>query len=105
MKPNPLEPISISKRAADEIKIIMQSDEIPNDYVLRIGVKEGGCGTGEDGFTIGFDEKKDDDLVYDNHGVSILVGKKHVMHLLGKHVAYKEDGDEWGFVFETSDKK
>ena len=103
MKPNPLKPISITKRAADEIKIIMQSDEIPNDYVLRIGVKEGGCGSGEDGFTIGFDSKKDSDLEYNYHGVVILVDKKHVMHLLGKQVSYKEDGDEWGFVFESAD--
>ena len=104
MNPNTLEPISISKRAADEIKVIMQSDEIPNDYILRSGVKEGGCGSGEDGFTIGFDTKKEGDLEYNNHGVTILVGKKHVMHLLGKHVGYKEDGDDWGFVFESLDK-
>ena len=105
MKQNPLEPVSISKRAADEIKIIMQSDEIPNDYVLRIGVKEGGCGSGEDGFTIGFDVKKEDDLEYNNHGVPILVNKKHVMHLLGKQVGYKEDGDDWGFIFEPKVNK
>ena len=105
MKHNPLKPISISKRAAKEIKIILLSDEIPNGHVLRIGVKEGGCGSGQDGFTIGFDTKKEADLAYVNHGVQILVAKKHVMHLLGKQVAYKEDGDEWGFVFESVDKK
>ena len=103
MKANPLEPISISKRAAEEVKIIMQSDEIPNDYSLRIGVKEGGCGS--DGFTIGFDEKRDTDLEYTNHGIPILVDKKHVMHVLGKEVNYREDGDKWGFVFDETDGK
>ena len=104
MKANLLEPVSISKRAADEVKIIMQSDEIPNDYQLRIGVKDGGCG--EDGFTIGFDEKKETDLEYTVHGVQILVDKKHLMYVLGKEVNYREDGDEWGFVFgDPGDKK
>jgi len=101
MKANPLEPISISQKAADEIKIIMQSDDIPNNYCLRIGVKEGGCGS--DGFTIGFDQKKESDIVYENFGVPILVAKKHVMHVLGKEVNYREKGEEWGFVFD--DKK
>ena len=100
MKANPLEPISISKRAADEIKIIMQSDEIPNDYCLRIGVKEGGCGT--DGFTIGFDQKKESDPQYTKYEVPILVDKKHVMYVLGKEVNYREKGEEWGFVFDDT---
>jgi len=98
-----LEPVEISKRAAEEIKIILQSDEIPNNYCLRIGVKEGGCGTG--GFTIGFDEKRADDLIYSRHGVQILVDKKHVMHVIGKKVEYREDGDEWGFVFDDANEE
>lgn len=98
-----LEPVSISKRAAKEIKLIMQSDEIPNDHRLRIGVKEGGCSTG--GYTIGFDTKKESDLEYTIHGVQIYVDKKHVMYLMGMVVNYREDGDEWGFVFDNPDKK
>ncbi|MDH5474468.1 MAG: iron-sulfur cluster assembly accessory protein [Cyclobacteriaceae bacterium] len=99
-----LEPVSLSKLAAEEIKIIMQSDEIPNDHRLRIGVKEGGCGTG--GFTIGFDTKKENDLEYVNHGVQIYVDKKHVMYLMGMEVNYREEGDDkWGFVFENPDEK
>ena len=98
-----LEPVKISKQAAEEIKIIMQSDEIPNDHCLRIGVKEGGCGTG--GFTIGFDIKKENDLAYINNGVQIYVDKKHVMYLMGMEVNFREDGDKWGFVFENPDEK
>ncbi len=96
-----IEPILISKRAAEEIKIIMQSDEIPNDYCLRIGVKDGGCGTG--GFSIGFDSKRESDIEYTIHDVDILVDKKHVMYLLGMEVNYREKDDEWGFVFDKSE--
>lgn len=95
-----MQPVALSKRAAEEVKIIMKSDEIPNDYCLRIGVKDGGCG--EDGFTIGFDAKKETDLVYSLHDVQILVDKKHVMYVLGKEVNYREEGDEWGFVFSDA---
>ena len=95
----PLEPVTISERAAEEIKLIMRSDEIPNETRLRIGVKEGsGCGSG--GYTIGFDTKKDTDLEYKNNGVTIYVDKKHVMYLMGVNVNYRENDDEWGFVFD-----
>ena len=97
-----LEPVTISKQAAKEIEIIKQSDAIPDDHFLRIGVKEGGCGTG--GFTIGFDTKRDSDLAYINHGVQIYVDKKHVMYLMGVEVDYKENDDEWGFVFNNLDE-
>ncbi len=94
-----LEPVTISKRAAEEIGLIMQSNEIPNDTCLRIGVKEGGgCGAGS--FTIGFDTKRESDLEYKNHGVTIYVDKKHVMYLMGVTVNYRENDDEWGFVFD-----
>jgi iron-sulfur cluster assembly protein len=83
-----LEPVSISERAAEEIKVIRQSDEIPNDHWLRIGVNEGGCGSGGE-----------------MHGVQIYIDKKHVMYLMGQFVEYKEDGDEWGFVFEELEDK
>jgi iron-sulfur cluster assembly protein len=98
-----LEPVSLSERAAEEIKVIMKSDDIPNDYRLRIGVKEGGCGTG--GFTIGFDTKRETDLEYSKHGVQIYIDKKHVMYLMGMEINYRDDGKEWGFVFEDPDKK
>jgi len=100
----PLEPVTISERAAEEVKIIMQSDEIPNDTRLRIGVKEGGgCGSG--GYTIGFDTKKETDLEYENHGVTIYVDKKHVMYLMGVTVNYRENDNEWGFVFDVPKEK
>ena len=95
-----LKPVSISSKAAEEIKIIMQSDEIPNNYSLRVGVSEGGCGSGK--FTIGFDELKDDDITYEKHGVQIYISKKHVMYLIGMEVDYRETNDEWGFVFNES---
>jgi iron-sulfur cluster assembly protein len=98
-----LEPVSISERAAEEIKVIRQSDEIPNDHWLRIGVNEGGCGSG--GFTIGFDTRRESDITYEMHGVQIYIDKKHVMYLMGQFVEYKEDGDEWGFVFEELEDK
>ena len=98
-----LEPVTISPLAAKEIELIKQSDAIPEDHFLRIGVKEGGCGTG--GFTIGFDSKGENDLEYTKYGVQIYVDKKHVMYLMGMEVDYREDDNEWGFVFINPDEE
>ena len=92
------EPVDISARAAEEIKLIMQSDDIPDNYCLRIGVDEGGCGSG--GFAIGFDAKKESDLHYIKQGIPVVVDKKHLMHVVGKLINYSEEGEKWGFVFD-----
>lgn len=97
-----LNPVLLTEDAAREIKLIMQSDEIPDDHCLRIGVKEGGCGTG--GFTIGFDINREDDIIYTHRGITIYVNKKHLMYVLGMEVRFKEEGDSWGFVFEKQKK-
>lgn len=41
-----VKPIGISARAAEEVKKIMQSKNIPAGYGLRLGIKGGGCGHG-----------------------------------------------------------
>ena len=97
------EPVEISERAAEEIRLIMQSDEIPDHYCLRIGMKEGSSCGSTGGFTIGFDEKKASDIEYVRHGIPVLVDRKHLMHVVGKVINYKEEGEDWGFVFD--DKK
>ncbi|MFZ6009016.1 MAG: iron-sulfur cluster assembly accessory protein, partial [Bacteroidota bacterium] len=59
---NNVQPVTLSSRAAEEVKRIMQTKGIPADYGLRLGVRGGGCGGVS--LIIGFDKKKDTDLSY-----------------------------------------
>lgn len=93
-----LQPVKLSLRAAQEVKKIMQTKNIPEGYGLRIGVRGGhGCGGAQ--LIIGFDKQKDSDLVYNVNDIPIYVDKKHTMYVIGKEVDWVENETERGFTF------
>ncbi len=92
-----MQPVTISEKAAAEIRKIMQTKNIPEDYSLRVGIRGGGCGGVS--LMIGFDKKKTSDLAYSVEGISVLVDKKHTMYIIGKEVDFYEGADARGFMF------
>jgi iron-sulfur cluster assembly protein len=92
-----LQPVSISGRAAEEIRKIMQTKNIPAGYGLRVGVRGGGCGGVS--LMIGFDKQKDTDLVYSIDDIPVYIDKKHTMYIIGKQVDFYESEDARGFMF------
>ena len=91
-----LQPVTISSRAAEEIRKIMQTKNIPPDYGLRLGVKGGGCGVS---LLIGFDKKKESDLTYEINGIPVYIDKKHTMYIIGKEVDFYDGEAGRGFMF------
>lgn len=92
-----VQPVTISPKAAAEIRKIMATKNIPGDYSLRVGVRGGGCGGVS--LIIGFDKKKASDLTYSIDGIPVLVDKKHTMYIIGKEVDFHESADARGFMF------
>lgn len=100
-----IRPVSITSRASEEVRKIMQTKGIPADYGLRVGIKGGGCGGLS--LIIGFDKMKETDLSYVIEGITVYVEKKHAMYLIGKEVDFVDEGDARGFMFinpETTEK-
>ena len=91
-------PVILSSKAAAEVKKIMQTKNIPADYGLRIGIR-GGSGCGGAKLIIGFDKRKESDLVYVVEDISVYVNKKHILYVIGKEVDFYEGEDAKGFVF------
>jgi iron-sulfur cluster assembly protein len=92
-----IRPVTISGRAREEIRHIMKTKGIPDDYGLRVGVKGGGC-VGMS-LMIGFDKKKESDLSYVVDGITVYVDKKHAMYLIGKQVDFVDESEGRGFTF------
>ena len=92
-----IHPVSITGRACEEIRHIMRTKSIPQDYGLRVGIKGGGCGGMA--LMIGFDKKRDTDLSYVIDGIPVYVDKKHTMYLLGKQVDFVDEANGRGFTF------
>jgi len=96
MKP-PLQPVSISNRAAAEVRKIRQTKNIPAEYCLRVGVRGGGCGGAQ--LIIGFDKPRDSDLRYSQKEIDFVVDKRHTLFVIGKQVDFYEGSDARGFLF------
>ena len=93
-----IEPVGLTARAAQEVKKIMETKNIPVEYGLRVGVRGGG-GCGGVALIIGFDKQKATDLTYTLEGITIHIDKKHTMYLIGKEVDFYEGADARGFMF------
>lgn len=98
-----LQPVTISDKAIEEVKNIMEKKNIPEDYSLRIGMKGGGCGGMS--FMLGFDKVKDGDLTYEYKGIPVVVEKRHTMYLIGLQVDFYEGSDARGFTFTKPEEE
>lgn len=92
-------PVTLSARAVEEIRRIMDTKNIPLGYGLRVGVRGGGCGVS---LIIGFDKQKETDHTYTVSGIPVYMDKRHTMYLIGKEVDFYEGEDARGFVFVDS---
>jgi len=90
-------PVTLTKKAAEEVRKIMKTKNIPQEYGLRVGIRGSGCGGAA--LIIGFDKKRDSDLVYTIEDITLYVDKKHTLYVIGKEVDFYEGADARGFVF------
>lgn len=97
-----LMPITLSEKAAGEIKKIVKEQGLPEEGTrLRVGVKGGGCS----GFTYVLDlteeEKTEADEELDSHGVRILCDMTSLLYLDGVEIDFKDELMGRGFVFKN----
>lgn len=92
-------PIKISDRAANEIRKIMTTKEIPEGFGLRIGVRGGGCSGMS--YVLGFDKKREFDVPYEIDGILTYIDKRHGLYLMGTVVDYHDGLNARGFTFEN----
>ncbi len=90
------QPVTLTSKAAEEVRKIMQTKNIPANYGLRVGVRGGGCGVS---LLIGFDKKKENDQSYTIEGIPVLVDKRHTMYVVGKEIDFYEGDEGRGFMF------
>jgi iron-sulfur cluster assembly protein len=95
--------ISITDKAADRIKLLINKREKPSAGI-RVGVKSGGCS----GLAYTFeyaDEKGQFDEVIQDKGVTVLIDPKAVMYLLGTKLDFVDEKMKSGFVFINPNEK
>ncbi len=92
--------ITVTDKAAKEVANIRSENSIPENYLLRIGVKGGGCSGLS--YSLGFDgEIRDTDETMEINGVKLVVDAKSLFYLGGTELDYSDGLSGRGFVFNN----
>ncbi|WP_248724811.1 iron-sulfur cluster assembly accessory protein [Seonamhaeicola sp. ML3] len=93
--------IKVSETAKKKVIELMTEDgyNASTDFV-RVGVKSGGCSGLS--YDLKFDkEQQDEDKVFEDNGVKIIVDKKSFLYLIGTTLEYSGGLNGTGFVFNN----
>ncbi len=91
----PTEAVTLSDKAAGKIKELIAGNEA-GEQALRVAVKGGGCSGFQ--YALALDQRKDDDHVFENKGVSVIVDKVSMQFVFGSQVDYVEGLQGAGFA-------
>ena len=81
--------ISLTERAIKELRRIVTEQQLPQDTVLRVGVKGGGCSGFS--YSLGFDDTvHEDDQVAEEEGFRVVCDPKSFLYLNGTQLDFEE---------------
>lgn len=90
--------ITVSENAKNQVIKLITSEDYPSDSFIRVGVKSGGCSGLS--YELDFDtELKEEDKVFEDNGVKVVVNKKSVLYLVGTTLDYQGGLNGKGFNF------
>src|SRR5690606_36944630 len=93
--------IKVSDTAKTKISQLMAEEgfNVVNDFV-RVGVKSGGCSGLS--YELNFDNScRDEDKIFEDNAVKIVVDKKSFLYLVGTILEYSGGLNGKGFVFNN----
>eukprot|EP00750_Incisomonas_marina_P000045 INCI10028.2.p1 GENE.INCI10028.2~~INCI10028.2.p1 ORF type:complete len:150 (-),score=27.40 INCI10028.2:97-546(-) len=96
------DPITITDRAADRIKELMQGH--PDALGVRVGVQTRGCNGLSYTLNYATELQKFEDTVTDK-GVTVVIEPKAIMHIVGTTMDFVEDELAAEFVFHNPNAK
>ena len=80
--------------------IRLMEDENKQGYFIRVGVEGGGCSGLM--YQLTFDnEDKEDDKIFEDNGMKVVVDKKSFLYLIGTTLDFSGGLNGKGFVFEN----
>lgn len=95
--------VTVTEKAASEVKRAMTEAKLPEGTVLRIGVAGGGCSGFQ--YKLGFDASanvsREKDHLSEQHGVPVAVDKKSDLYLDGTTIDYYDGLEKRGFTFNN----
>jgi len=94
--------ITLSDAAAERVQRFLESRG--SGVGVRLGVKTSGCSGMA--YVLEFvDDTKEDDVVFEDNGVKVIVDQKSLVYLDGTQLDYGKEGLNEGFLFNNPNVK
>jgi iron-sulfur cluster assembly protein len=88
--------IEITDKGAEKVHEFLASQSTDTSAAgLRVGVRGGGCSGFQ--YQLAFDEQRDDDVVFESHGLKVLVDGASLAYVDGSTIDYVESLQGAGF--------
>src|SRR5687768_3008791 len=87
--------IRLTEKAAEKVGELLGGVEDSEQQALRVAVRGGGCSGFQ--YALAFDKRKDDDHVFEDRGVAVVVDKVSMQFVFGSEVDYVESLQGAGF--------
>jgi iron-sulfur cluster assembly protein len=88
--------ITLSERGAQKVReFLAQQGGIAEMAGLRVGVRGGGCSGFQ--YQLAFDQRRDNDEVFESHGIKLLVDRTSLPYIRGAEVDYLDGLQGAGF--------
>ena len=88
--------ITISDKGAEKVHEFLSTQEADVSMAgLRVGVRGGGCSGFQ--YQLAFDEQRENDVVFESHGLKLLVDSESLPFVRGSTIDYEESLQGAGF--------
>lgn len=92
--------ISITDKGAEKVREFLDTQQADVTLAgLRVGVRGGGCSGFQ--YQLAFDEQRESDLVFEDHGLKLLVDSESLQFVSGSIIDYQESLQGAGFKVEN----
>ena len=96
----PTVPVTFTKKAVNMINITREEEALDGNCGLRVAVRGGGCSGFE--YALDFeDEARDTDMIYEQHGLKVIVDPISARYLEGTEIDYTLGMSGTGFKFNN----
>jgi iron-sulfur cluster assembly protein len=92
--------ISITDKGAEKVREFLAAQQADARLAgLRVGVRGGGCSGFQ--YQLAFDEQRERDVVFESHGLKLLVDSDSLPFVRGSVIDYQESLQGAGFKVEN----
>jgi iron-sulfur cluster assembly protein len=91
--------VNLTPAAAEKLGGIMEQKGMAETHALRVFVKGGGCGGMQYGMT--FDQAREGDEMYEQHGLRIIVDSTSLFYIDGANIDYVDNLMGGGFHIDN----